>query len=90
MEAVESANKIIKELAARHKVPLVDYCAAILASAPDGKWDGTLITNDGVHPSGGATQDFSEANLKKSGYAVRNWVNFLMVREVYFRAVGGK
>ncbi|MFI5380381.1 MAG: SGNH/GDSL hydrolase family protein [Tepidisphaerales bacterium] len=89
-EAVDAANKIIRDVAAKHHIPLVDYHAAILAHAPDGKWDGTLISADGVHPSGGATQDYSDANLRKSGYAVRNWVNFLMFREVYFRVLAGK
>jgi hypothetical protein len=43
--------------------------------------------NDGVHPSGGATGDFSAANLGKSGYALRTWVNFLAYRQVYFKVL---
>ena len=89
-EAVEAANKIIRDLSAKHQVPLVDYYAEIIARAPEGKWDGTLISNDGVHPSGGASQDYSEANLKKSGYALRNWLSFLMYREVYFKVLAAK
>ena len=45
-EAVAAANQIIRDLAGKHHIPLVDYHAAILAHAPDGKWDGTLISND--------------------------------------------
>ncbi len=85
MEAVQAANKIVRAIAEVKNLPLVDYYEAIMAHAADGKWDGTLISSDGVHPSGGATQDYSEENLAKSGYALRNYVNFLMYREIYFK-----
>jgi len=85
MSAVEAANKVIKEVASKNNVPLVDYCAAIIERAPDGKWDGTLVSGDGVHPSGGDNHVYTEDNLRKSGYALRNWVNFLMYREIYFK-----
>ncbi len=87
MEGVEAANKIIKEIADQRKLPLVDYYSEILARAPDGKWDGTLISKDGVHPTGDTSQDYSEENLKKSGYALRNWLNFSMYRQVYFKVL---
>jgi len=89
-EAVEKANAIVKQIAQRHKVPLVDYCAAILRLQPGDAWDGTLISKDGVHPTAGKTQDYSEANLKISGYALRTWLNFLMVRDLHFRVLGGQ
>lgn len=84
MAAVEEANKIVKEVAAKFKVPLVDYCGEILRLRPGKDWDGTLISHDGVHPTAGQTHDYSEANLKVSGYALRNWLNFLAFRELYF------
>ncbi len=86
-ESVAQANRIIRATAARRKVPLVDYYAAILERAPDGQWDGTLVSQDGVHPSGGETQNFFAENLKKSGYALRNYVTFLKLREVYFKVL---
>jgi lysophospholipase L1-like esterase len=86
-DSVAEANKIVQALAARLKLPLVDYHAAILKHAPDGKWDGTLISGDGVHPSGGDTHVFSKENLAKSGYALRNYVSFLGYREVYFKVL---
>jgi lysophospholipase L1-like esterase len=86
-DSVAEANKIVQALAAKQNLPLVDYHAAILKHAPDGKWDGTLISGDGVHPSGGDTQDFSKENLAKSGYALRNYVSFLGYREVYFKVL---
>ncbi|MFP6886148.1 MAG: GDSL-type esterase/lipase family protein, partial [Opitutales bacterium] len=84
-DAVKAANAIIRKVAARRKVPLADFHAAILERRPGDSWDGTLISKDGVHPSGGKSQDYSPENLKTCGYALRNWVNFLAVREVYFR-----
>jgi lysophospholipase L1-like esterase len=86
-DSVAEANRIVKDLAAKQNVPLVDYHAAILERAPDGKWDGTLISGDGVHPSGGETHVFSKENLAKSGYALRNYVTFLGYREVYFKVL---
>ena len=87
MEAVEAANKIIKTIAEKQNLPLIDFYAEILNHAENQNWDGTLISNDGVHPTGGKTQDYSEENLKKSGYALRNWLSFLKYREVYFKVL---
>ena len=86
-EAVLAANTIIRKLAAEKKIPVADFHAAILKRRPGNSWDGTLISKDGVHPSGGKTQDYSSDNLKTCGYALRNWVNFLALREVYFRVL---
>jgi len=83
-EAVKAANQIIREVATELKVPLVDYYEEVVRRRPDGTWDGTLISRDGVHPSGGKNHVYTEENLKQSGYALRNWVNFLMFRKVYF------
>jgi len=89
-DSVAAANAIVKELAAAHKVPLVDYHAAILKRAPEGKWDGTLISGDGIHPSGGDGANYSEENLAKSGYALRNFVTFMAYREVFFRVLNAE
>lgn len=86
-EAVRAANEIIRELADRKKIPLADFHAAILQRRPGNSWDGTLISKDGVHPSGGKSQDYSAENLKTCGYALRNWVNFLALRQVYFHVL---
>lgn len=86
-DSVAKTNDVILKLAAKLKLPLVDFHAAILANAPGGKWDGTLISEDGVHPSGGETQNLSEENVKKSGLALRNRVTFLKLREVWFRVL---
>lgn len=86
-EAVAQANDQIRTIAQRCQVPLVDYHAEILARRPEATWDGTLISEDGVHPTAGETQDYSAENLGRSGYALRNWLNFLMVRELHFHVL---
>jgi lysophospholipase L1-like esterase len=83
-KAVEEANGIIREVAQKNHVPLVDYYSEITKRRPGDSWDGTLIDADGVHPSAGETGKFDAENLSKSGYALRNWTNFLMYRQIYF------
>jgi lysophospholipase L1-like esterase len=85
-EGVDGANRIIKALAEKHKVPLVDYHAEIIKRRPT-DWDGSLISKDGVHPSGGKHEGFGEDVLKSHGYALRNWVTFLAFRKVYFKVL---
>ncbi|MEI8243418.1 MAG: GDSL-type esterase/lipase family protein [bacterium] len=87
MKGVEKTNTIIRDLAKKLNVPLVDYYAEILKRQPGDAWYKTLISDDGVHPSAGDLGNFSDENLKVSGYALRTWVNFLAVREVYFRVM---
>lgn len=89
-KAVAEVNALLKSLAKKHTIPLVDYHDAIVSRQPDGKWLGTLIDADGVHPTAGKTNDYSPENLKVSGYALRTWMNFLMVREVGFKVIVGK
>ncbi|MEX2215804.1 MAG: SGNH/GDSL hydrolase family protein [Phycisphaeraceae bacterium] len=86
-EAVLEANKHIRALAKRKKLPLVDYYAEMTRRQPMEKMYETLMSKDGIHPSGGKYTDYSDDNLSKSGYALRNWMNFLMVREIYFRVL---
>jgi len=86
-EAVAAVNAIIRDVAKQASAPLVDYHAACLHLRPAGSWDGTLISGDGVHPSGGKTNDYSVENVKTCGYALRNWMNFLTVRELVFRVL---
>ena len=83
--AVKEVNQIIRALALKRNLPLADYHAACLRARPGNTWDGTIISKDGVHPSGGKTNLYSEVNLKTSGYALRNWVNFLVLRQLHFR-----
>ena len=83
--AVEAANRIVRQIAREYQVPLADFSAECLRLRPGQTWQRTIISDDGVHPSGGQTNVSTEENMKVCGYALRNWVNFLAVREVYFR-----
>ncbi|MCA9072439.1 MAG: SGNH/GDSL hydrolase family protein, partial [Planctomycetaceae bacterium] len=89
-KAVREINQIIKSTAKKNHIPLVDYHAETLKRRPNDSWQGTLISKDGVHPTGGKTNVYTEENLKNCGYALRNWLNFLAVREVYFRVLHTK
>jgi lysophospholipase L1-like esterase len=86
-KAVVAVNAIIRDVARKHHVPLVDYHAAILALRPGDSWQGTILDTDGVHPTGGMTNVYTQDNMKNCGYALRNWVNFLAYRQVYFQVL---
>jgi hypothetical protein len=64
---------------------LVDFYAECLQRRPGKSWDGTIMSKDGVHPSGGKTNVYTEENMRNCGYAVRNWANFLVLRQLHFR-----
>ncbi len=82
-DAVAAANKTIREVAAQMSVPLADFHAECLRLRPRQSWDGTLISGDGVHPSGGKSNVYTADNISQCGYALRNWVNFLVLRQIY-------
>ena len=50
---------------------LIDFEREILLRRPN-DWDGTLLGKGDVHPTGGENNVFTEDNLKKCGYALRN------------------
>jgi lysophospholipase L1-like esterase len=89
-EAVDAVNVIIRELAAAGKLPLADFHAECLRLRPGKTWHGTIISKDGVHPSGGKSNIYDETNLKDCGDALRNWVNFLTYRQLYFGSFDAK
>lgn len=86
-QAVAECSKLIRQLAHKHSVPLADYHAEIVQRRPGNSWDGVLIGKDGVHPTGGKSHVFTDENLNVCGYALRNWVNFLVYRKVYFNVL---
>jgi lysophospholipase L1-like esterase len=86
-DAVGQVNDIIRAVARKHRVPLVDFYAECLRLRPGQSWDGTIIGDDGVHPTGGDSNVYTEDNMRVCGYALRNWVNFLALRQVYFRVL---
>ncbi len=86
-QAVEQVNQIIRQLAKKTNVPLADFHTACVRLQPNGAWDGTVISNDGVHPTAGKTNVYTPDNMKQSGYALRNWINFLVLRQLHFRVL---
>ena len=74
MPAVEAYNKLIRQLASRRELPLIDYYAEVVSRRPN-DWDGTLVSADGVHPSFPKEfqQDFTEDGLRNSGYTLRHY-----------------
>lgn len=66
-------NEAVWRLGAQHKVPVIDYHGEILSRRP-ADWDGTLVSQDGVHPSAGESAGpATEANLSRSGYLLFGW-----------------
>ena len=86
-DAVKTANDTIRSVAKQMKVPLADFHAECLRLRPDDSWDGTIISRDGVHPSGGKSNEYTLDNMRNCGYALRNWVNFLVLRQIYFHVL---
>ena len=86
-QAVADTNKIIRDVSKKMQIPLADFHAECIRLRPDNSWNGTIISKDGVHPSGGKSNVYTEENMKNCGYALRNWVNFLVLRQLYFRVL---
>ncbi len=86
---VEEANRVIARwpTSARSRWPTSTPNACGCAGQ---SWQKTIISDNGVHPSGGKTNVYTDENMKVCGYALRNWVDFLAVREVYFRVLAAE
>lgn len=81
-DVVKAYNAALTELVKEKKVPLIDYCGEILKRRP-GDWMGTLISSDGVHPSGeNAGAEPTEENLKSSGQLLRGVLSVRKIAEV--------
>ena len=81
-DKVKKLNEIVEALASEKHVPLIDFHAEILTRQPGTAWDGTLLGKGDVHPTGGNNFDFSDANLKICGYALRNYLTCKAMKEV--------
>jgi lysophospholipase L1-like esterase len=85
-EAVKAVNAALLQLRQERRIPLIDYHAEILKRRP-ADWLGTLISDDGVHPSGSragtdAAAEPSEENLGNSGYLLRSVLSVRKILEV--------
>jgi lysophospholipase L1-like esterase len=89
-EVVEGYNQAIRQLARKKKLPLVDFYAEILRRRPGNTWDGTLISEDGVHPTaqGG---DYNAAGnpyadkgkpLSEVGLLLRGWLTVQKFKQI--------
>ena len=82
-EVMEGYVKIVRELAAEKKIPLIDFYKEIMDRQPE-KFATTLL-GDQLHPSypEGHQNSFSEESLKLSGYTLRNYLTLKMFDQVY-------
>jgi lysophospholipase L1-like esterase len=82
-ELMEGYVKIVRELAAEKKIPLIDFYKEIMDRQPE-KFATTLL-GDQLHPSfpEGHQNSFSEESLKLSGYTLRNYLTLKMFDEIY-------
>ncbi|OGJ87349.1 MAG: hypothetical protein A2268_14435 [Candidatus Raymondbacteria bacterium RifOxyA12_full_50_37] len=69
--SVSLYNQKLKTLAADElQIPLVDFYEALTAYHPT-DWQGTSISNDGIHPSA-RNSDWSADSFNSDGYGMRN------------------
>jgi len=89
---VASYNAALQEIARLRQVPLIDYGGEILRRRSS-DWLGTLISDDGVHPSASHAgtspgDEPTEANLRNSGYLLRCVLTVRKIMEVRERVLG--
>jgi len=80
----------VRNLAQTRKLPLIDYYQEIIRRRPGTTWQNTLISSDGVHPSGNragyTTSSDVYANngaaLSEVGYLLRSWLTVQKIKEV--------
>ena len=81
MANVAQCNRVIHKLAAELKMPLIAYFETIMAES-GGKWDGTFISRDGVHPNTAEPRGFYTWGSGKGGYELRNTLTAYMLTAV--------
>lgn len=88
---VKAVNEGLLALVKERKIPHIDYHGEILKRRPT-DWLGTLISDDGVHPTPGVNgangaSAPTEENLKNSGYLLRGWLSVRKISEVKARVL---
>jgi len=99
----EPYNEELRALAKRLGLPIIDYSKEMLLRRPNGSWENTLISADGVHPSGGvngyspisdpyanggdAATHTTGAAALNSGYLLRTWLTIQKMKEIKQKAV---
>ena len=90
-------NKAIRALAERLSLPIIDFSKEILLRRPNGTWENTLISSDGIHPTGGvngyspASDPYADGGdalthttgdaALNSGYLLRTWLTVQKMKE---------
>jgi len=92
-DAVKAFNITLGDLAKEKKIPVIDYYGEILKRRPT-DWQGSLISEDGVHPTGdhggaSAGSEPTEENLKNSGYLLRGVLSVRKILEVKTKVLDG-
>jgi len=98
-------NAAITNLARARSLPLIDFYQEILLRRPGTTWINTLISNDGVHPTGSGGGYSSDSNpyqpggdpathttgdaLLNVGYLVRSWLTVQKLKEVKQYVIDG-
>jgi MYXO-CTERM domain-containing protein len=89
---VTAYNAAIRSFAQARGLPLIDYYQEILVRRPGMTWQGTLISGDGVHPTGPGNSDpyaggditahRTGTNASNDGYMLRSWLTVQKLKEV--------
>jgi lysophospholipase L1-like esterase len=90
---VKAFNAVLMEIVKEKKIPVIDYYGEVVKRRPT-DWAGTLISDDGVHPTGdhgGASpgSEPTEDNLKNSGYLLRGVLSVRKIVEVKSKVLDG-
>jgi len=85
-------NDALWRLAAKYRLPVIDFYGEIVARRPGTSWDGTLLEKDDVHPTEehngvSSLSAPTPANLKESGYLLRGWLSVEKLQEVKRRVL---
>lgn len=92
-DAVKAFNAVLAEIVKEKKVPVIDFGGEVLKRRPT-DWLGTLISDDGVHPTGdhggaGPGSEPTDENLKNSGYLLRGVLTVRKIVEVKVKVLDG-
>ncbi len=93
-DAVKAFNAVLADLVKEKKIPVIDYYGEIVKRRPT-DWLGTLISDDGVHPTGdhggaSAGSEATEDNLRNSGYLLRGVLSVRKIVDVKAKVLDGK
>ena len=89
LDGIKHYNDEIVKIAKEKGLPVIEYYEEIMKRRPK-DWNGILVS--GVHPTWvkETGNDFSEENLKNSGYALRSYVTLKKYDEVYEKVLKTK